>query len=279
MREVAIIGAGELGGALAHALARLDVTRSIRIIDESGRVAEGKALDIAQAAPVEQFATKLSAAADVSYAATAELILLADHLGQGERRADDAFVLLRRLALTSRAPIICAGVDTVAIVERGVSELKIPRARLIGTAPEALAAAARALVALAVNGSPRDVALSLLGRPPAHTIVSWNDATFAGSALTRLLDEPHRRRLDARIAALWPPGPMALAAAAAKAVTCIDGRTRQLVSCFIGPDTSAGVRTRTAALPVRLGSNGIVDVVMPMLSRAEQVALDNAVLI
>ena len=60
MREVAIVGAGELGGAVAHVLARRDVVRSIRSIDETGRVAAGKALDIAQAAPVEGFATKLT---------------------------------------------------------------------------------------------------------------------------------------------------------------------------------------------------------------------------
>ena len=60
MQEVAIVGAGELGGALAHVLARREAARTIRLIDDQGRVAEGKALDIAQAAPVEGFATQLS---------------------------------------------------------------------------------------------------------------------------------------------------------------------------------------------------------------------------
>ena len=60
MREVAIVGAGELGGAVAHVLARRDVVRSLVLVDESGRVAAGKALDIAQAAPVEGFATQLT---------------------------------------------------------------------------------------------------------------------------------------------------------------------------------------------------------------------------
>src|SRR5262245_3871780 len=48
MQEVAIVGAGELGGAVAHVLARRDAVRSIVLADESGRVAAGKALDIAQ---------------------------------------------------------------------------------------------------------------------------------------------------------------------------------------------------------------------------------------
>src|SRR5258708_3560224 len=68
MQRVAIIGAGELGGATAHALARSHLVRSITLIDETRRVAAGKALDIAQAAPVEGFATQLSGAMDVSMA-------------------------------------------------------------------------------------------------------------------------------------------------------------------------------------------------------------------
>ena len=279
MREVAIIGAGELGGALAHALARADIARSIRIIDERGRVAEGKALDIAQAAPVERFSTQISGATDLSYAASAELVLIADRVGSDETQADDDLLDLRRMCQTTRAPIVCAGSNGAVLVERGVGELRIPRERLFGTAPEAMTGAARALVALAVNGSPLDVTLAVLGRPPAHTVIAWTEATLGGFALTRMLEEPARRSLHARIAALWPPGPLALAASATKAVACMEGRTRQLVSCFVAPDTSAGVRARVAALPVRLGRTGVISATIPMLSVGEQVALDNALLV
>jgi len=44
----------------------------------------------------------------------------------------------------------------------------------------------------------------------------------------------------------------------------------------VPPDTALGTRTRTAALPVRLGPSGIAEVVLPTLSSAERVALDNA---
>jgi len=152
----------------------------------------------------------------------------------------------------------------------------VARTRLFGSAPESLAAAVRALVALAVNGSPRDISLSVLGVPPAHTVIPWADATVAGFALTRLVDEPSRRRLGARVAALWPPGPYALAAAATAFVDAMAGRSRRVASCFVAPDFSAGTHTRTGAMPVRLGPAGIVEVVLPSLSAVEQVALDNA---
>src|SRR5205807_2495976 len=98
MLDVAIIGAGELGGELAHVLARRGAVRAIRLIDESGRVAAGKALDIAQAAPVEQFATKMTGSADMNAAAGASVIVVADRFGaSGEWQGEEGLALLRRL--------------------------------------------------------------------------------------------------------------------------------------------------------------------------------------
>src|SRR6185295_2734319 len=102
MHRVAIIGAGELGGAAAHLLARQDLARSITLVDETGRVAAGKALDIAQAAPIEGFATQLSGTNDASTAAGAEVVILADRVGGGEWQGEDGLLLLKRLAQTAR---------------------------------------------------------------------------------------------------------------------------------------------------------------------------------
>jgi malate/lactate dehydrogenase len=258
-------------------LARRDIVRSLRLIDDKGHGAEGKALDIAQAASVERFATQLSGSTDVSTAAGATVIVIADRLGGGEWQGEEALQLVQRLARSAPdAILLCAGASQRELVDAGVHELRIARTRLFGSAPEALAAGARALVALAANGSPRDVALSLLGVPPAQTVIPWEDATLAGFALTRLVDEPGRRRLAARVAALWPPGPYALATAATLVIEAISGRSRRIASCFVGPDTSAGRRTRTGALPVRFGPAGIAEVLTPPLTVVEQVALENA---
>ncbi len=280
MREVAIIGAGALGGALAHVLAQRDIVRTVRLVDDTGRVAAGKALDIAQAAPVEGFATQLTGSADVATAAGASVIVVADRAEGGDWQREEALLLVQQLArMAPDAIILCAGAAHRELIDIGVRERHLERGRLVGSAPEALASGARALVALAVNGSPRDVALTVVGVPPTQTVVAWNAAAVAGVALTRLVDEPTRRRLGARVVALWPPGPYALAAAATAAIDAMSGRSRRIVSCFVGPDLSVGARTRTAAMPVRLGASGLAEVVMPALSVAEQIALDNAMML
>ncbi len=280
MQSVAIIGAGELGGAVAHVLARRDVVRSIVLIDETGRIAAGKALDIAQAAPVERFSTDLAGSTDVSSAAGASVVILTDRAGGSEWQGDEGLLLLRRVAqMASSAVILCAGASQRELVDRGVRELHLSRVRVFGSAPEAFANGARALVALAVNGSPRDIALSVLGVPPAHLVIPWDSATAAGRSLSLALVEPARRQLAARIGAMWPPGPYALASAATAVIESMQGRSRRLTSCFVAPDSTAGTRTKTAALPVRLNVSGIAEVVLPSLSVVEQIALDNAMML
>src|SRR5262245_25280769 len=139
MQSVAIVGAGALGGAVAHTLARCDVVRRITLIDESGRVAEGKALDISQAAPVEGFATQLTGTTDVTSVAGANVVVIADRMAGGEWQGEDALMLLKRLTqMASGAVLLCAGAAAREMIDRGVVELKIPRRRLFGSAPEAL---------------------------------------------------------------------------------------------------------------------------------------------
>ena len=280
MREVAIVGAGELGGLIAHALARRNAADVIRLIDDGGRVAEGKALDISQAAPVEGFATAVASSTGLSDAAGAGVVVIADRVSGDIWQGEEGLTLIRQLNATApRALFLCAGVPHRELVERSVRELHVPRARILGSASEALVAAATAIVALEIDVSPRDVALSILGVPPHHIVIAWEDATVAGFALTGVMSEPTRRQLTRRIGALWPVGPYALAAAACKVVEAVSGNSRRPVTCFVAPDDGAGVRARATALPVRLGPSRIVEVMMPTLSVVERVALDNAMML
>ena len=118
MSVVAIFGAGELGGALASKLAARARVLEIRLLDPAGGVAAGKALDILQAAPIEQSATRLVTlpatsaddAAAIDAAADASVIVLADQIGKSgtpavEIQGEAGLTLLRRIrARNTRAP-------------------------------------------------------------------------------------------------------------------------------------------------------------------------------
>ena len=278
MLDVAIVGAGELGGALAHVLASRGIASRVRLIDAAGDVARGKALDIAQAGAVEGSAARVSGSPDLIVAAASPVIVMADPIARAGD-ADDVALLRRILEIAPRAAIVCAQASHHALVDRAVDSLGVPRSRVFGSAPEALASAVRACVALEARVSPRDVSLTILGVPPHHTVVPWEEAAIGGLAMVRILEETVLRRLAARVAPLWPPGPLALAAAAATAIDAMSGRSRRAISCFVGPDASMGRRQRTVALPVSLELAGIAAVQTPVLSVHDQVVLDNAMLL
>jgi hypothetical protein len=122
------------------------------------------------------------------------------------------------------------------------------------------------------------VALSVAGLPPAGFIVGWSEATIGGAAIGRVVTPPTLRRLAARLAPLWPPGPAALASAAARVVESIVTGSRRQATCFVALDGELGQRIGVSALPVRLGSRGVESVGAPALSAQERTQLENVLM-
>ena len=278
MSVVSIVGAGTLGGALAQTIAARDRVRSVRLVDEAADVAAGKALDIRQSAPLDRFGTRITAHGDVAAAAGADVVLLAGPAAAPDTEwTDDAgLALLDRLgAGRSGATVLCAGASHRRLVERAVAELDLPARRVFGTAPEALRAAVTAVVALDIGCPASEVALTVAGVPPRHLVVPWGQATVAGQRLVELLPDTRLAHAGTRTPFLWPPGPYALAAAAARIVAALAERTARNPSCFVVHDGDLGARGRAVAAPVRLDAEGIAQVVEPPLTAHERACLRN----
>src|SRR5262245_38574431 len=78
MSAVCIIGAGEIGGAAAHALARSERVSRVLLVDGEGKIAAGKALDIQQSGAVDGFHVRLDGTTDMSGAAGCSVYVVAD---------------------------------------------------------------------------------------------------------------------------------------------------------------------------------------------------------
>lgn len=269
---VAIIGAGSLGGTVAQALALRDRVGEIRLIDSDERVAQGKALDIAQSSPVDGFATRVSAAGSITGAAGAAVVVIADKAsGNAEHGGEDGLALLRRLhAVESSAPIVCAGASQRELMARAVSELHFPERRIVGSAPLALESGLRALAGLAVDGSGVPIALTIVGVPPRNAVVAWEEASIAGQPLASHLPAHLIAGLNSRIPGLWPPAFYSLASAAARVVEAIVTGSRRRYSCFVGVGQG-----RITAMPVELGPDGVRRVIEPVLTRQERTRMEN----
>ena len=272
-----ILGAGDIGGALARQLAALDIVNRIVIVDDLANVAAGKALDVAQSAPVDGYHTRMAGSADVAAVVGAAVVLVADTAAAPatEWKDEAGLALIKRVAgLNQRAPIICAGAAQASLVERGVNELGVSRMRLFGSAPEALRAAVCAIVALEAEAAPSDISLSVLGRPPQQVIVPWDETAIAGRTATEVLSAAQLARLDARIARLWPPGPYALGSAAARLVRTAITRTPRVHAALVAVTRDEGAAGRSAMMPVTLQPTGLATLVPPALSTRDRVRFE-----
>jgi malate dehydrogenase len=279
MASVAVIGAGELGGAVAQALATGDRVARVLLVDARAGVAVGKALDLQQSGPVTGFHTQLAGTDDLSRVMGASVCVIADRAGPplGEWSDDEGLALLRRLLPSmGDVPIVFAGAAQTGLILTASREHHLPRARLIGSAAEAYAAAMRAMVSLEAGCSPSEVSLAVLGLPPSGLVVPWSEAAIGGFGLERVLTPVQLTRLEARSARLWPPGPYALGMAAARAAESVIHSSRRAISVLTVLDGEYGVRRRVGALPALLDGRGIAQVHEPALSTRERVLLETA---
>ena len=276
---VCIIGAGELGGAVADALARSERVARVRIVDDAAGVASGKALDIQQAGAIAGFHTRLEGTSDLSRVTGCDVCVLADRAGRPstEWQGDEALALiLRVMPYLGAAPIVWAGSAQAGAMQLAAREGGARRERVIGSAPEALAAATRAIVAMEAGCTPAEVSLTILGAPQGGFVVPWSDASIGGYALERVLTQVQLTRVEARVARLWPPGPFALGAAAARVTEAIIGSSRRGFCVLTVLDGEFGVKGRVGTLPAVLSTSGIVQTRVPTLNTRERVRVETA---
>jgi len=274
---VAIVGAGPLATALASTLAARGRVRHVRLIDDSGTVAAGKALDVRQSTPVLGSDVSIDATADLAAALDADAIVIADAHGAPavEWEGELGLALVSRLAAANpRAPIVCAGARQASLVERGVTEVRLPWTRILGSASIAFDAAARAVVAEAADTAPRAVALGLAGLPPSRLVVGWSASSIEGVPAETRLAPGVLAAATRRLTAAWPPGPFALAAAAAVLLEHLDEASGATLPVIVAAPAQGH---RAAIALVRVGPSGVLHAAEPSLSPYERIALDNAI--
>ena len=278
MAFVAVIGAGPIGGAIAQTVALRDRICEVRLIDPYGSVAQGKALDIQQSAAVEQFSARIGAAHALHAAAGAGAIVIADSAETTREHAGETgLATVRQLAaIETGAPLVFAGTMQRELMGRSVAELRIPRSRVLGSAPVALESALRALAGLALDRSGVEVQLRLVGTPPGGVSVGWEEATASGMPLRAQLAPHLISALSSRIPKLWPPGPFALASAATDIAEAILNGSRRPFSCFVALDAGPS-RQSVVAMPMAIGPGGIAQILEPALTPQERTQMENAV--
>ena len=272
---VSIVGAGEIGSAVAFALARRARVRDVRLVDAAATVAAGKALDIQQTGPIEGFDTRVSGRGDALDAVGADVIVVADDATTGEWEGERGLALIKQLVRAGNtAPIVFAGPKQVWLMEAAVREAGVSPQAVVGSAATAVHSGLAALVALEVNGSAMDVSAALVGRSPAFT-VGWTSATLSGSLLSTAMPAHRMVAVSETLKKLWPPKPHAVGAATAVIVEGLLFGSRRHVYATTVLNGEYGERGTATMLPLEVGNRRVMRRIEPSLSGQERVEFLN----
>jgi malate dehydrogenase len=277
MSSVAILGAGDLGGAIAHALAGRGRVREVTIVDDQAGVAAGKALDLMQASPIDRVDVRIGSAGDLLAAAGAKVIVLADAVATGEWHGEAALALVDRLLRAgSQATFVFAGAKQVSLMTAAVREVKLAADRAVATAASATVGSVRTLVGLDLDGSGAGVSIVVSGCPP-KSIIAWSSATADGAPLGDRVPAHRQLAIRQTLGTLWPPTPRAVAAPTARIVEALVEGSRHLHQAVTVLDGEFGRRGGAAMLPLRFAHGRIAARVVPALSPQELTATINAI--
>ena len=298
--KIALIGAGQIGGTLAL-LAGLKELGDIVLFDIADGIPQGKALDIAEAAPVEGFDAKISGASDYSAIAGADVVIVTAGVPRkpGMSRDDLLGINLKVMeavgaGIKQHAPnafVICITNPLDAMVWALQKSSGLPTNKVVGMAGVLDSARFRHFLAEEFNVSVEDVTAFVLGGHGDDMVPSVRYSTVAGIPLTDLVKMgwTTQEKLDAMIARTRGGGGesvnllktgSAFYAPASSAIAMAESYLRdkrRVLPAAAYLNGQYGVKDTYVGVPVIIGQNGVEKIVEVNLDAAEQAMFTKSV--
>jgi malate dehydrogenase len=301
-KKIALIGAGQIGGTLALLAGQKELGDIVLFdIPAAEGIAKGKALDIAQATPVEGFDASYSGSSDYKDIAGADVIIVTagvprkpgmtrddlvginarviDAVGKGiKAHAPDAFVI-----------VITNPLDAMVGLMQEVTGF--PPARVVGMAGGLDSARFRLFLAEEFNVSVEDVTAFVLGGHGDTMVPLIRYSTVGGIPLHDLIDMgwttheklekivQRTRDGGAEIVALLKTG-SAFYAPAASAIAMAESYLRdkkRVLPCAAMLNGEYGVKGLYIGVPVVIGAGGVERIVHVELNARERAMFEKSV--
>jgi malate dehydrogenase len=298
--KIALIGAGQIGGTIAH-LVGLKRLGDVVLVDIADGVPQGKALDIAQAAPIHGFDASFSGASNYEAIAGADVCVVTAGMPRkpGMSRDDLLEVNLKVMGavaagIAKHAPgafVVCITNPLDAMVWALQRYAGLPTGKVVGMAGVLDSTRFRAFLAAELNVSVEDVSAFVLGGHgdsmlplPRYCSVGGiplPDLVDMGWLTSERLDElvERTRRGGAEMVALLQTG-SAFYAPAASAVQMIESYLldkRRLLPASAYLAGQYGVRDRFIGVPVVIGAGGVERIIEIHLTKTERGRFDESV--
>jgi malate dehydrogenase len=291
--KVTVVGAGNVGATCADVLAYREVASEIVLVDIKEGLAEGKALDVWQKAPIDLYDSRtVGVTNDYAKTAGSSVVVITSGLPRkpGMSR-DDLIGTNAGIVKSVTENVVKYSPEAIIIVVSNPLDVmtyqahitsKFPRTRLMGMAGILDTARYRAFLAEALNISPKDIQAMLLGGHGDTMVPLPRYTTVAGIPVTELIDRDKLNAILERTkvgggelvklmgtSAWYAPG-----SAAAQMVEAIVKDQRRVFPVCMKLDGEYGIKNCYLGVPVVLGKNGIEKVIELDLNSGEKAMLE-----
>lgn len=299
-KKIALIGGGQIGGTLAH-LAGLKGLGDVVIFDIAEGLPEGKALDLAQSAPVEGFDARMSGTQDYADIAGADVVIVTAGVPRKPGMSRDDLLEINCKVMKSvgegirdHAPnafVICITNPLDVMVWALQKYSGLPANKVVGMAGVLDSARFRHFLAEEFNVSVEDVNAFVLGGHGDTMVPLARYSTVAGIPIPDLvemgwtsqekLDQIIQRTRDggAEIVGLLKTG-SAFYAPATSAIAMAEsylGDKRRLLPCAVELNGEYGESDMYVGVPCIIGENGVEKIVEVKFTDEEKAGFDHSV--
>ncbi len=290
-RRVTVVGAGNVGATTAQRIIETGLA-DVVLIDIVEGLPQGKALDLAEAAPVVGYDVQVTGTNDYADTAGSKIIVVTSGLARQPGMSRDdlvaknagivSSVVKQAVAVSPEAIIIVVTNPLDAMCHVAMQASGFPRERVIGMAGVLDSARFRHFIADELNISVRDVRAFVLGGHGDTMVPLPRHSTVGGVPVTELLP-PERiaalidrtRNGGAEVVALLKTGSAyyAPAASVVEMVEAILLDRRRILPCAAYLQGEYGIDGLFVGVPVVLGNGGMERVIEISLTDGEKAEL------
>ncbi len=293
--KITVVGAGNVGSTCANVIAHKELANEVVLLDIKEGIAEGKSLDMWQTAPINMYDTRMIGSTnDYSKTAGSEVVVITSGLPRkpGMSR-DDLIATNAGIVKSVTEQVIQFSPNAIIIVVSNPLDVmtycayltaKVDSKKVFGMAGILDTARYRAFLAEALDCSPKDIQAVLMGGHGDTMVPLPRYTTVGGIPVTELISAEKLEAIVSRTksgggelvnlmgtSAWYAPG-----AAAAQMVEAIVRDQKRIFPVCAWLNGEYGFKDIYLGVPVKLGKNGIEQIIELDLNTAEKQLLSDS---
>ncbi|MFC1825750.1 malate dehydrogenase [Thermodesulfobacteriota bacterium] len=294
-KKVTVVGAGNVGATVALRIAEKELA-DVVLVDVVEGMPAGKALDICEAAPIESHdCTITGCTAEYENVQGSDIVVITAGIARkpGMSR-DDLLSTNMGIMKTVCRDVAEAAPDSIMIIVSNPLDAMchvafdtagFPKNRVMGMAGILDSARFRAFIAMELNVSVENVHAMVLGGHGDTMVPLPRYSTVSGIPITELMPAERiealvdrTRKGGAEIVGLLKTGSAfyAPASAAVEMAESILKDKKKILPCAAYLEGEYGINNLYIGVPIKLGVNGVEEIIEVQLSDEEKKALNNS---